>query len=159
MGAHIGALAVRRAIWIDAKPDEVWEEFESFERMREWYGTGHTLLKYEPRVGGVVETDAGTDEKNHGEDASGLIFRGKVVVFEPGHELTFEADWMGHGWVAPSLVTLRLTELDGGTLVELFHHGFEALGATAIAAENQEGFEGGWSNRQLVALRERVTGK
>jgi hypothetical protein len=51
-----------------------------------------------------------------------------------------------------------LCELDGGTLVELFHHGFEALGSAALAAENQEGFEGGWSNRQLVALRERVAG-
>jgi uncharacterized protein YndB with AHSA1/START domain len=146
MAAHIGALNVRRAIWIDAKPEEVWEEFESFERMRAWFGTGHTLVRYEPQVGGAVETNAG----------DGLVFVGKVVVFEPSREITFEQDWIGHGWNAPPLITIRLTELDGGTLVELFHHGFEALGSTAVAAENQEGFEEGWTNRQLVALRERV---
>jgi len=145
MGAHIGPLAVRRSIWIDAKPEVVWEEFASFERMRAWYGTGHTLVQYEPRVGGIVETQAGE-----------FRFVGKVMVFEPGREVTFEQDWVDHGWAAPPLVTIRLSELDGGTLVELFHHGFEALGPTAVAAENQEGFESGWTNRQLIALRDRV---
>lgn len=49
-------------------------------------------------------------------------------------------------------VTIRLTPLDAGTLVELFHHGFEVLGADA--AENHRGFEGGWTMRQLDALHE-----
>jgi uncharacterized protein YndB with AHSA1/START domain len=146
MGAQVGTLVVRRSIWIDAKPSEVWEEFETFERMREWFGTGHTLTRYEPRVGGVVETDAG----------DGHLFRGNVVVFEPGREVTFEQDWIGHGWVAPPLITIRLTEADGGTLVELLHHGFEALGSMSVAAEDHMGFEGGWTMRQLVALRDRV---
>jgi uncharacterized protein YndB with AHSA1/START domain len=149
MGANIGALVVRRSIWIDAKPDEVWKECESFERMRDWFGTGHTLVRYEPFVGGIVETDAG-----NGDD--GLRFVGKVVVFEPDREVTFEQDWVGHGWIAPPMITIRLTEVDGGTLVELMHHGFEALGTTAVAAENHSGFEEGWTNRQLVALRDRV---
>lgn len=39
----------------------------------------------------------------------------------------------------------------GGTLVELFHHGFERTGDTA--AEMHRGFEGGWTTRQLEALR------
>ena len=47
-------------------------------------------------------------------------------------------------------MTIRLTALDGGTLVELFHDGFEALGPDA--AENHRGFEGGWTMRQLEAL-------
>ncbi len=37
---------------------------------------------------------------------------------------------------------------------ELFHHGFEALGADA--ADNHRGFEGGWTMPQLEALRELV---
>jgi uncharacterized protein YndB with AHSA1/START domain len=156
VGATIGALNVRRSIWIDAKPDEVWHEFETFERMRAWFGTGHTLVRYEPRVGGMVEVDASSDTDPHGAGASELYFAGKVVVFEPGREVTFEQDWLGHGWIAPPMITIRLGELDGGTLVELFHHGFEALGTTAVAAENQAGFEGGWTIRQLVALREAV---
>jgi uncharacterized protein YndB with AHSA1/START domain len=148
MATEIGPLAVRRSIFIDAPPTRVWKEFEDLEHMRRWFGTGHTLVKYEARVGAEVETDAG--------DLAGeaLRFVGRVVVVDSPHEVTFEQDWVGHGWKAPPLVTIRLTSLDGGTLVELFHHGFEVLGADA--AENHRGFEGGWTMRQLEALRELV---
>ncbi len=148
MGTEIGPLNVRRSIWIDATPSRVWEEFESLERMRMWFGTGHALVDYEPRVGAEVRTDAGTFEDEP------LHFVGRVVVFEPPHELSFEQDWIGHGWKAPPLITIRLTPLAGGTLVELFHHGFEVLGTDA--AEDHRGFEAGWTIRQLDALRELV---
>jgi uncharacterized protein YndB with AHSA1/START domain len=148
MATQIGPLAVRRSIWVDAAPARVWEEFESLDRMRQWFGTGHTLNRYEPRVGGEVETEAGE------LDGEPLRFVGRVVVFDPPHELTFEQDWVGHGWKAAPLVTIRLTPLDGGSLVELFHHGFEALGPDA--ARDHRGFEGGWTMRQLEALHELV---
>ena len=54
----------------------------------------------------------------------------------------------------PALLTIRLTPHVDGTLVELFHHGFERLGGDA--AEHQRGFEGGWTTRQLEALRQIV---
>ncbi len=157
MGTDIGPLAVRRSIWIDAKPERVWEELESFERMRDWFGTGHTLVAYEPRVGGLVETDAGSDPQHHAVPEDGLRFVGRVTVYDPPNEVTFEQDWLGHGWPAPALVTIRLTDVDGGTLVELFHHGFERFGI-AVAAEHHRGFEAGWTMRQLEALRQRVEG-
>ena len=148
MGTQPGVLFVRRSILIDASPARVWEEFETFEAMRQWFGTGHTLVQYEPRVGGCVETDPSAVQ---GEP---LRFVGRVTVFDPPHELTFEQDWVGHGWPAPSLITFRLTPALAGTLVELFHHGFERLGADA--AENHRGFEGGWGMTQLEALLRRV---
>ena len=148
MTTPIGPLSVRRSIWIDAAPERVWDELGSFERMREWFGTGHTLVRYEPRVGAEVETDAGE------LDGEALRFVGRVVDVDPPRELSFEQDWIGHGWKAPPLVTIRISPLDGGSLVELFHHGFEALGPDAAA--NHRGFEGGWTTRQLEALRERV---
>ena len=148
MGVKIGMLAVRRSIWINAPPERVWKEFEAFERMRAWFGTGHTLVKYEAKLGGWVETDAGMHE------SEALRFGGKVIVFDPPRELTFENDWFGHGWAAPSLMTIRLTQVTGGTLVELFHHGFERVGGDP--AENHRGFEGGWTMRQLEALRQIV---
>jgi uncharacterized protein YndB with AHSA1/START domain len=151
MATEIGPLAVRRSIWIDAPPARVWEEFDDVDRMRRWFGTGHELVRYEPRVGGQVETDAGSLD-----DGERLRFVGRVAVFDPPHEVTFEQDWVGHGWKAPPLVTIRLTALDGGTLVELFHHGFEVLGADA--AVNHRGFEGGWTMRQLDALHDIVGG-
>ena len=148
MATEIGVLAVRRSILINAPPERVWQEFESFERMKLWFGTGHTLVKYEPRVGGWVETDAGHLE------GEALRFAGRVTVFDPPRELTFEQDWLGHGWAAPPLITLRLTPSHGGTLVELFHHGFERVGGDPAA--EQRGFEGGWTIRQLEALRQLV---
>ena len=144
MATEIGPLAVRRSIWIDASPSRVWEEFADLEHMRRWFGTGHELVRYELRVGAEVVTDAGE------LDGEPLRFAGRVLVVDPPRELTFEQDWIGHGWKAPPLITLRLTPLDEGTLVELFHHGFEVLGADA--AENHRGFEGGWTMRQLDAL-------
>jgi hypothetical protein len=56
----------------------------------------------------------------------------------------------------PSLITIRLTPVDGGTLVELFHHGFERLGGNA--GEVMRDFEGGWTTRQVEALRAIVEG-
>jgi uncharacterized protein YndB with AHSA1/START domain len=133
----------------------VWEEFETIERMRTWYGVGHALVTYEPRVGGEVETDATGDHDGvHGE----LRFVGRVVVFDPPRQLTFEQDWVGHGWPTAPLITIRLSPVEGGTLVELFHHGFERFGSVAAGADDHRGFEDGWTMRQLEALRGRVAG-
>ena len=150
MQADIGTLAVRRSTLISAPPERVWQEFESFERMAAWWGTGHTLVTYQPRLGGRVEMEV---------DIEGRPFRygGDIVVFEPGRELTFENDWIpNQGWEAPTLITLRLTPALGGTLVELFHHAFERVGADA--ADQHARFEGGWTMRQLDALRAIVEG-
>lgn len=150
MGTTIGPLAVRRSIWINAAPERVWEEFGSLECMRRWFGTGHDLVRYEPSVGAEVETHVGD------HDGEALRFVGRVIVFDPPRELTFEQDWIGHGWTTPPLLTFRLTPLDGGTFVELFHHGFEATGPDG--AESHRGFEEGWTMRQLDALRMVVGG-
>lgn len=149
MATTIGLLAVRRSILVNATPERVWEEFGSLERMRLWFGTGHTLLTYEPRVGGMVELFV----MHEGRERH---FGGRITVFEPRRELTFENQWIPNdeGWDAPSLLTIRLTSALGGTIVELFHHGLERIGPRA--AENHRGFEGGWSTRQLEALREIV---
>ena len=147
MPTAISPYHVRRSCWIDAPPDAVWAEFTTFERMRAWYGTGHTLTQYEPRVGGVVETAIVLD----GEDTR---FRGEVLSFEPGAEITFEQRWIGSDAEGPMLVTIRLTSIDGGTMVELFHHGYEQTGSNV--AEQLDGFEEGWTNRQVHALRQLV---
>jgi uncharacterized protein YndB with AHSA1/START domain len=148
MGTEVGVLAVRRSIWIDAEPTRVWEEFETFDRMKAWFGTGHILVSYEPHPGGWVETDPTPVQ---GEP---MRFAGRITVFDPPRELSFEQDWIGHGWAAPSVITIRLSPAMGGTVVELFHHGFERLGVDA--AQNHRGFEGGWGLGQLDALRQRV---
>jgi hypothetical protein len=47
--------------------------------MQKWYGTGHSLVAYEPKVGATVETDAGGPEYR---------FAGTVLVYDPPRELT-----------------------------------------------------------------------
>jgi uncharacterized protein YndB with AHSA1/START domain len=151
MPTPIGTLAIRRSIWINASPDRVWEEFTSFERMQAWFGSGHRLVQYEPQVGGWVELEVDRDGPGP------TRFGGKVLVFDPGRELTFEDRWIpDEGWDGPMLLTIRLTPHLGGTHVELFVHNFEQTGASG--PENHRGFERGWTTRQLEALKSRVEG-
>lgn len=155
-------LVVRRSIHIGAAPERVWQEFTSFERMNAWWGAmtgdpvageskGQRLVAYEPRVGGHIEMQVSFD----GQPVS---YGGTIVTFELARELTFENDWIpNQGWVAPTLLTIRLAPALGGTLVEVMHHGFERTGDAAAAAADHAGYEGGWGLTQLEALRELVT--
>lgn len=152
MVVSIGPLAVRRSVWIDAPQERVWQEFETFERFAAWFGTGHDLITYEPREGGWVELDCGPLEGGHPGR-----FGGKVVVWDPPNELTFEDAWIPDiGWDAPMLLTLRLTSHLGGTHVELFVHAFERLGPKGTDAHR--GYEGGWTTLQLNNLKQIVEG-
>ena len=149
-------LVVRRSIHIQAPPERVWREFETFERMNAWWGAligppeggkpnGQRLVTYEPRMGGHVEMEVSLD----GEPAR---YGGTIIVFDAPRELTFENDWIpNRGWLQPTFITIRLASLLGGTLVELIHHGFERTGAAA--ADDHAGYEGGWGMTQLNALR------
>jgi uncharacterized protein YndB with AHSA1/START domain len=140
-----GKLAVRRSMFIGAPPDRIWREFEDQERMSRWWGIGHKLVTYEPRVGGTIEMEVEVDGAPH-------RFGGRIVTFEPGRELTWEDNWIGPlAWSTTIFSTLRLTPVGDGTLVEFIKHGFERLGAKA--AETHRGLEGGWSITQLEALR------
>jgi len=145
MGIEIGVLAVRRSIHIKAPPERVWREFETLEKMQAWFGTGHRLLRYEPRVGGEVLLELDW------RDGSIRRFGGPIVVFEPEREVTFEQDWIpSEGIEEPSYITLRLTPALDGTVVELFHHSIEREGGEY--SEEHRQLEHGWSMRQLDAL-------
>jgi uncharacterized protein YndB with AHSA1/START domain len=142
-------LTVRRAIHINATPERVWQEFTSLERMQAWFGTGHSLLQYEPKLGGWVELEVEAYDEL-------LRFGGRITVFDPPRELTFEDDWLPprNGIPEQILITLRLTPVATGTIVELIQHGFERLGDRAF--EVHRGHEGGWTIRQLEHLRQIV---
>ena len=147
----ISPLHIRRSIVIKASRERIWLEFETFERMAAWFGTGHRLVRYEPRVGGMVELEI--DGAWRGSSHWG----GPITVFEPPHELTFQDRWIpDHGWDGPMLVTFRLTPYLDGTLVELLIHDIEATGADA--AETHAGGEGGWTIRHLAKLKDIVEG-
>ena len=149
-------LKVRRSIHIAAPPARVWEAFTSKARMDAWWGVirdkpvagqpnGQHLRVYEPKPGGRIEmeVDMGGEPGRYG---------GVIKTFDAGREFTFENDWIpNQGWKAPTYMTIRLTPALGGTLVELFHHGFEQTGGD-VATEH-EGYEQGWGMLQLSTLK------
>jgi uncharacterized protein YndB with AHSA1/START domain len=146
MTTQIGLLNVRRSIFIQASPARVWEEFTTFERICAWLSRGHTIHVFEPRLGGAVGMSVEIDgTRQH--------YGGPILLWKPERELTFESNWEKAPlrWPVPTLWTIRLTPLYDGTLVELFHHGFERLGAAA--ADNLEGYESGWDVKHLKTLR------
>lgn len=146
METQIGLLNVRRSILIEATPARVWEEFASFERVAAWLGHGHQLHKFEPRLGGAVDMSVEIEGKRR-------HYGGRVLIYERDREVTFESNWEDppYTWPVPTLWTIRLTPLYEGTMVEIFHHGFERLGAQA--ADNLQGYEDGWDIKHLKALR------
>lgn len=155
---EIGKLAVRRAIEIDAPPERVWREFESAERFRLWYTTEGGVdmpckqMEYEPRVGGVFETQGWGEWQGMRHD---FHWAGTVVVFDPPRELTIEFKRAGHDTGTALFLSWFLTSIDGGrTNVELVQHGFERLGNEAEAMFNM--YEGGWDMTVPNALRNLV---
>jgi uncharacterized protein YndB with AHSA1/START domain len=146
MGLDIGPLHVRRSIFIRATPARVWQEFLSFEKLGAWFGRGHTLHRYEPKLGTTVELSVEIEGKRQ-------HYGGPVVVFEPEREVSFAINWHDKALATPvpTMWTIRLTPLYDGTQAEIFHHGFERLGVDA--ADNLEGYEEGWDVKHLKALR------
>ncbi len=152
-------LKVRRSIHIAAPPDRVWQEFGSKARMDGWWGkvvghptggqpNGQHLKVYEPKLGGRIEMEVDMGGKPAG-------YGGVIKAFDAGREFTFENDWIPNtGWAKPTYMTVRLTPALGGTLVELFHHGFERTGGD-VAAEHA-GYEQGWGMLQLSGLKAAV---
>jgi uncharacterized protein YndB with AHSA1/START domain len=148
--------AVRRSIHVNAAPERVWDEFSSFARMNTWWGIvtgepqagtskGQWLEVYEPWRGGRIRMAVNSD-------GSRVAYGGEIKRFEPATELTFENDWIpNRGWRAPTLITIRLKPAPVGTMVELFHYGFELIGDDAGATH--AGYEAGWGMTQLAELK------
>jgi len=110
--------------------------------------SGHTLDEFDPGPTGRVELSVDIDGSPRG-------FGGPITVWQPEQELSFANNWHPpHAWPVPTQITFRLTPLYDGTRVELFHHGFERLGAQA--ADEHEGYEGAWDLRHLKELKRLV---
>jgi uncharacterized protein YndB with AHSA1/START domain len=155
------ALVVRRSIHVRAAVGRVWAEFTEPARMDRWWGAviatpvagapnGQRLIRYEPHLGGRIEMEVDLD-------GAPARFGGEIQVFAAERELGWENDWIpNQGWEKPTFIMLRLRPGLGGTLVELFHYGFEQTGGGA--GEEHAGYEEGWGMTQLAALKRVVEG-
>ena len=75
-----------------------------------------------------------------------------MIAYDPEREISMTINWRApHAWPAPTIWTIRLSSPYEATMVEIFHHGFERLGADA--ADNLQGYEDGWDIKHLKTLR------
>ena len=146
---EISQLHIRRSALIEADPRIVWEEFTIFERISAWLDQGHKLLAFEPRLGGKVRFSVVIEGAER-------IFGGTVIEFLPGRETTLNDGWEDQDFAYYASVTnywtFRLTAVGDSTLVELFHHQYEALGERVHDA--LDSYEMAWDNKHLRKLRE-----
>ena len=148
MGIEISLLHVRRSGYLRASVARVWQEFTSFDRICGWLNLGHTIHRFEPRLGGEVRMSV---------DMGGVVhfFGGTIIAFEPEREISFTSQWQGEfAWAVPTIWTIRLTQRYDGTQVEIYHHGFDRLGDQA--ADALEDYESGWDTKHIRALRKQV---
>ena len=108
--------AVRCEIWIDARPETVFEFFVEPEKMVRWKGVAAEL---DPRPGGTYYVDVtGAD-----------VARGEYVVLDPPRRVVFTWGWEAAGHPVPvgsSTVEVTLTPQHNGTLVQLTHRDLPA---------------------------------
>jgi len=148
---EISQLHIRRSALIKADPGIVWEEFTTFERISAWLDQGHKLLAFEPRLGGKVRFSVVIEGAER-------FFGGTVIELLPGREITFDDGWEDRDFAYYARVTnywtFRLTAVGDSTLVELFHHQYEAFGERVHDA--LDSYEMAWDNKHLRKLREIV---
>jgi len=144
MGVEIGTLFVRRSCLIMATPAQVWREFTSLERAAAWLGRGQILETWEPRLGGRVRISVDVDGDRR-------YCGGRVQSFDVASELSFAHNWETDAWIVSTFITVRLRPLYDGALVELFHHGFERLGAAA--GVQHAAYERSLDLQHLLALK------
>jgi uncharacterized protein YndB with AHSA1/START domain len=141
-------VAVRRSVTVNATPQRAFDVFTA--GFSTWWpleshhigATMATEAVIEPRAGGRwFERDADGNECDWGF----------VTEFEPPHRLllawhltcdyTFDPDPAN-----ATEVEVTFTPVDGGTLVELEHRGFEKLGEPGVQLREGVGGDGGWGS-------------
>ena len=107
-----------------------------------------------PTVGSRVDISIEGDEEHPGDNEQRAHMVGIVRAVVPNVELTFDTNFESNPMPAKTVWTFRLTEFGGNTLVEFFHHGYEAFEDSA--ADVLQDLEVVWGMEHLIALREIV---
>jgi uncharacterized protein YndB with AHSA1/START domain len=114
--------AYRTSIVIEAPPERVFDHFVVPELLVRWMGDWARL---EAREGGLFAVDI-----------NGVVIRGSYVRVERPRLIEIAWGEAGNDAMPPGATRLivRLTAVDGGTLLELEHHGLVPDEATKHAA-------------------------
>jgi uncharacterized protein YndB with AHSA1/START domain len=108
-------------VLVDASPDEVFEYFTGPEAMVRWMGQ---FARLDPRPRGEFTVDI-----------NGSPVRGRYEELEPPHRVVFTWGIAGSDLLPPgaSTVEVRLTEVAGGTRVDVIHSGLPDIEQTKHA--------------------------
>jgi uncharacterized protein YndB with AHSA1/START domain len=109
--ASFGSERVTASVYVDAKPEVVYEFFTRAEEMVRWMGQ---FARLDPRPGGELSIDI-----------NGAAVRGRYRELDPPHRVVFTWGVAGSDELPPdgSTVEVLLTAEAGGTLVEVVHSG------------------------------------
>ena len=135
-------LKVVQDVFIEASLETVWEFVATEDGIRQWLGP----RTYAAHKGAPIDFHVKTP------DGSEFVMFGKVVTFNPPHELAFTWTQQTLGrdtWPEPTLVTITLEPKDGGTYIKLVHSGFENL-PQSIAHDEYDGYVTGWAMRPVL---------
>jgi uncharacterized protein YndB with AHSA1/START domain len=140
------SLEIKRLI--KAPRDRVYAAWTDLTQLKEWFGPEKVRtreLVADARVGGKFHWDLTNPE---GEE---MTCRGEYLELQPGRKIVFTWKWQDdEDWENHSVVTVELSDADGGTELRLVH---EQLPNEA----SRDGHTGGW-NSALDKL-ERFIGK
>lgn len=148
---------IRRSITVRAAAERAFRLFT--ERIGTWWpvethsraadgGEGLEVerIEFQARQGGLV-----LEHLSNGE----VLPWAQVLAWEPPARLVLAWKPNSAPW-PPTELQIRFTPVDGGTLVELEHRGWERLGE--LAAEVREGYSSGW-NPVLARFEEAANGE
>ncbi|ADB31335.1 Activator of Hsp90 ATPase 1 family protein [Kribbella flavida DSM 17836] len=128
--------SVEREVYVDARPDQVWNAVTQPESLARWYAFGGAELDLRPGGQVVLRWD------EHGE------FRGFVEKVEPGRRFAYR--YAVEPGVDPvpgnsNLVEFTLTPEGEGTRLTVVESGFDRLDLPEQArAEHADNAEQGW---------------
>jgi uncharacterized protein YndB with AHSA1/START domain len=117
---------VTSSVYIDARPERVWEYFTRPEAMVQWMGEYACL---EPEPGGQFTVNI-----------KGAPVRGRFVCLDPPHRLVISWGYAGSDRLPPaaSTVEVRLTPEGTGTRLDLEHRD--------LPPDEQPGHRIGWAH-------------
>lgn len=120
--------AIERQIFIDAKPETVWELLVDPKQITRWMGLT-TIL--EPHRGGQYRSEV----------VPGRVARGEVIEIDPPRRLVYTFGWELPNTPVPpgsSTVVFELQPSDGGTLLRFAHRD---LPTAESAASHSQGWD------------------